>query len=133
MKIIIMYLLTAVVFFGIDIFWIGFAAKKVYGHYMGNLLRPNPLVPAATLFYLLYIAGMLYFAIYPGLEEGSLQQTVIKGALYGFFTYMTYELTSLAVVQKWPWQIVPIDIAWGVFLSASVSSLVFIIASNWLV
>jgi len=46
---------------------------------------------------------------------------LIYGALFGFFTYMTYELTNYAVIRDWPLPIVFIDIAWGSALGACVS------------
>ncbi len=132
MKIIQMYFLTAAVFFAVDIFWLGFAAKKIYSHYMAGLLRPQPNLPAAILFYLLFIAGMLYFAIYPSIVSGFSGTAWLKGALYGFFTYMTYELTCMAVLEGWRWPIVIIDIAWGTILSAVVSRIVYSIHSSFL-
>jgi len=59
------YCLTAVVFFAIDIVWLGFIAKNLYSKYLGHLLRPDVNWIAGGLFYLLYIIGILIFAVYP--------------------------------------------------------------------
>jgi len=55
----------------------------------------------------------------------------LEGALFGFFTYATYDLTNLATLRGWPIRIVFIDIIWGSFLTASVSTAGFYIM-NWL-
>jgi len=54
------------------------------------------------------------------------------GALFGFFTYATYDLTNLATLKGWPIPIVIIDIIWGSVLSAAVSFSGFKIV-KWLI
>jgi uncharacterized membrane protein len=75
----------------------------------------------AILFYLLFIVGLLAFVLYPALAKNSLTQALLLGALFGCFTYMTYELTNYALIKDWPGKIVVMDIAWGTFLCAVVS------------
>ena len=67
------------------------------------------------------------FAIYPAVEKDSLPSAILLGALFGFFTYATYDLTNLATLKGWPIQIVFIDIAWGAILTAIVSTAGFYI------
>ena len=38
-KYFVSYLLTAVIFFALDIVWLGFVAKNIYGKYLGHLLK----------------------------------------------------------------------------------------------
>lgn len=125
------YLLTTVVFFAIDILWLGAIAKNLYGKYLGKLLAPKVNWTAAMIFYLLFIVGIFYFAIVPSVEAASLEDAILKGALFGFFTYATYDLTNLATLRDWPIRIVFIDIIWGSILTASVSTAGFYIM-NWL-
>jgi len=68
------------------------------------------------LFYFVYIVGIIFFAVRPGLEAGSLAGTCLLGALFGFFTYATYDLTNLATLRNWPIAVVFVDIAWGTLL-----------------
>ena len=124
------YCLTAVVFFAIDIVWLGFVAKDLYGKYLGHLLRPDVNWIAGGLFYLLYIVGILIFAVYPAVDKNSLRHAIIMGALFGFFAYATYDLTNLATLRDWPLAISVIDIAWGVFLTGTVSSASFFIVRS---
>ena len=121
-KIILAYLLTSVVFFAIDLLWLGLIAKDLYNKFLGAFLSDQVNWTAAIIFYLLFIIGISIFAIYPAVEKDSLTRAVVLGALFGFFTYATYDLTNLATLKDWPLQIVFIDIAWGAFLTAAVSA-----------
>lgn len=118
---IIHYALTAVIFFALDIFWLGFIGQPVYKKFLGHLMTPQVNWISAIIFYLLFILGILIFAVYPAIEQQSLRYAAIYGALFGFFTYMTYELTNHAVIKDWPLGIVPIDIIWGTLLSCAVA------------
>ena len=119
-RLIIGYLLTAAVFFAIDLLWLGVLARGLYQRFLGHLLG-DVNWGAAFIFYLLFIVGLFIFAITPALDRDSAGHAVIMGALFGFFTYATYELTNLATLDGWPLGIVFIDIAWGVVLTASVA------------
>jgi uncharacterized membrane protein len=126
-KLLLAYCLTFIVFLVIDLVWLGLVAKDLYRRQLGNLLSENVNWPAAIIFYLLFVAGVFIFAIYPAFEKQSLQHAIILGALFGFFTYATYDLTNLATLKGWPIKIVLIDIVWGMVLTSSVSTAGFFI------
>lgn len=121
MKWILHFLLTLPVFFAVDLLWLGFLGRPIYKKYLGHLMRENVHWGAAFTFYFLFIVGILIFAVYPALQQGSPGYALKYGALFGFFTYMTYELTNYAVIKDWSWQIVPIDIVWGTVLCTLVA------------
>lgn len=121
-KLIIGYLLTTVVFFAIDLVWLGVVAKNLYDRLLGNFLADKVNWTAAIVFYLLFIVGIFIFAILPAVEKGSIWRALILGGLFGFFTYATYDLTNLATLKDWPLRIVFIDITWGVILTSMVSA-----------
>ena len=137
-KIIMVYFLTTCVFFAIDMIWLGFIAKKFYRKYLGGFLSDRDLglygiafwLPA-IIFYLLFIAGILIFAVFPALEKESLTKAILFGALFGLFTYATYDLTNLATLKGWPLPIVFIEIIWGMVLSGIVSTSGYFFA-RWL-
>lgn len=120
-KLILGYLLTTVVFFIVDLLWLGVVAKNLYNRLLGNFLADNVNWTAAVIFYLLFIVGIFIFAILPALEKDSLMKALVLGALFGFFTYATYDLTNLATLKDWPVKVVFIDITWGVVLTSIVS------------
>lgn len=125
------YLLTTVVFFAIDILWLGVIAKDMYNKMLGHLMAPNVNWTAALIFYLIFIVGIFLFSIVPGIQKDSFQHALIYGVLFGFFTYATYDLTNLATLKDWPIKIVFIDIIWGMVLTGSVASSGFYIM-RWL-
>ncbi len=127
-KILLSYFLTTLVFFAIDMVWLGFIAKNLYRKYLGGFLSDTVNWTAAIIFYLLFIIGIFFFAILPAHENNSLSKAIINGALFGLFTYATYDLTNLATLKDWPLPIVFIDIIWGMVLTALVSTAGFFIA-----
>lgn len=131
MKYIIHFLLTVPVFFAVDLIWLGWLGRPLYKKYIGHLLAENVNWTAAIIFYLLFIIGIMVFAVYPALKLDKLGYALGYGALFGFFTYMTYELTNMAVIKDWSWPIVPIDILWGIVLCTAVSAGSFFIG-KWL-
>ncbi|MGK7312481.1 MAG: DUF2177 family protein [Candidatus Longimicrobiales bacterium M2_2A_002] len=119
-RLIIGYLLTALVFFAIDLVWLGLVARGLYQRYLGHLLG-DVNWGAALIFYLLFIVGIFIFAIMPAVDRESAGRALLMGALFGFFTYATYDLTNLATLEGWPLGIVFIDIAWGIVLTGTVA------------
>ena len=120
-KLIGSYLLTMVVFFAVDLLWLGVIAKNFYGKHLENFLADQVNWTAAIVFYLLFIVGIFIFVIIPSYEKQSYMHALIYGALFGFFTYATYDLTNLATLNNWPIKVVIIDIIWGMVLTATVS------------
>lgn len=116
-----LYLLTVPVFFAIDMLWLGFFAKDFYRAQIGFLLRTEFNWIAAILFYLLFIGGVIFFAVSPALAEGGWKRALLYGALFGFMTYATYDLTNLATVRDWPVTVTLVDLVWGTVLSALVA------------
>ncbi len=126
-KLLLSYLLTALFFFAIDMVWLGLIAKNLYRKYLGGFLSDTVNWKAAIIFYLIFIVGIFIFAILPAVEKASLGKAILLGALFGFFTYATYDLTNLATLKNWPLTIVFIDMAWGALLTAMVSTAGFFI------
>lgn len=126
-NIFLLYLMTLAAFLAIDLTWLGVIARDFYRSRLGHLMSERTIWPAAILFYLLFVLGLVFFAVLPGLRAGMYWRTLMLGALFGFFTYMTYDLTNLATLREWPLLLTVIDIVWGVVLAAATSS-----AGYWL-
>ncbi len=105
-------------FFAIDIFWITWVVRPMYDREVPGMLRADPLVGAALAFYLLYVAGIVYFAIVPALRNGGMKVALLNGAVYGGLAYATYAFTNYAVLEGWTFNLVIADVAWGIVLSA---------------
>lgn len=126
-----LYILTIPIFFFVDIIWLGYLAKDFYRNNLGSIVSPTVNWPAAIGFYLVYIIGILIFAVIPALEKDSALKAALFGALFGFFTYATYDLTNLATIKEWPLRVAVIDIIWGILLCIIVATSSFYIA-KWL-
>ena len=120
-KIILSYLLTTVVFFAIDMAWLGLVAKNIYQKYLGALLSETVNWAAAIIFYLIFIVGIFIFVINPAIEKQSVIRAIVLGTIFGFIAYATYDLTNYATLKGFPLNIVFIDLAWGAVLTALVS------------
>jgi len=120
-RIIISYLLTTVVFFAIDMVWLGFIAKTLYRKYLGALISDTVNWTAAIIFYLIFIVGIFIFVISPAVEKQSVVRAILLGAVFGLIAYATYDLTNFATLKGFPLNIVFIDLAWGAVLTAIAS------------
>lgn len=127
MKWLRVYLITLGIFLIIDIIWLGLLAKNMYRKELGYIMSDKPNWVAALLFYLIFIFGLTYFVIKPGLESGNMLVTVINGMLLGFVSYATYDLTNLATIKDWPVMITAVDLIWGTFLGGIVSFLSYFV------
>ena len=126
-----LYFATLAVFLLIDMLWLGVVARGLYSKYLGYLLSPNPNWTAAVLFYLLFVVGVLVFAVLPGLQAASLGKALLLGALFGLLTYATYDLTNLATIRDWPVFITIVDLIWGTLLATLVSGAGFLVG-RWM-
>ena len=124
------YLATLLFFLAVDMLWLGFVAKDFYRASIGHLMGGGFNFPAAIAFYLIYIAGLMFFAVNPSLASGDWQRAAFLGAALGFFCYATYDLTNLATLKDWPLGITLADIAWGTVLSGAAAVVGYAVASR---
>ena len=114
------YLFTLVPFVAMDGAWLGLVAPKFYKSQIGYIMAERPNWLAAVLFYLLFIAGMVFFVTG---REGSISQAALRGAFFGFICYATYDLTNLATLKDWPVLVTVVDMCWGTFLGAGTAAI----------
>jgi uncharacterized membrane protein len=131
MKLLGLYGLTALVFLAVDLLWLGVVARDFYRAQLGQLLRTDVLWPAALIFYAVYIAGILVFAVLPALDAASWGRALVLGAFLGLVAYATFDLTALALLRDFPAKLVAVDLAWGAALTAGVAASSYAIG-RWL-
>jgi uncharacterized membrane protein len=124
---VVLYLSTLIVLIPVDFLFLGMVAKGFFAAEVGDMLGEIRLAPA-ILFYLIYVAGILVFV--SGLMAATWQSTLLYGALFGFFCYATFELTSLSLLRHWTWPVVVLDVTWGSFVTA-LSSTAGLLIANW--
>jgi uncharacterized membrane protein len=117
MKLLTTYLVTLVIFLGIDMIWLNFVAKTFYASELTGLLRPRPILWAAAIFYLLYPLGLAWFGILKSADPASVRSALISGAMFGFFCYLTYDATNYATIAGFSGKVAVIDTLWGTFVS----------------
>ena len=128
MRIFITAYTAALVGMGIlDGIWLSLTASRIYRPSLGALMVSKPVVPAAIIFYLLYIAGLTYLVVLPALATGQFSSAVARGAVLGLVAYGTYDLTNLAIIRGWPLRVTIIDLAWGTLLTAVTAAAAFLI------
>ncbi len=102
----------------LDVTWLGVVARGLYDSMLGPLKRTEVFWPAAALFYAMYIGAVVVHAV---IGSSSPASALRRGAALGLVTYATYDLTNWAVLQGWPALLVPVDVAWGIALTALVA------------
>ncbi|MGX7952506.1 DUF2177 family protein [Tsuneonella sp. HG249] len=118
MKWIVAYLGAGISFGVLDALWLRWAGPNLYRPALGDLLAQSFRPAPALVFYLIYIAALVWFAVRPGLSVGGIGPAALNGALLGAICYATYDLTNQATMRVWPVHVTLIDIAWGAFASA---------------
>lgn len=114
----IAWLTTGLVFAIADAIWLSQMGPRLYRPMIGEMLADKPNVPAMVAFYLIYVSGIVYFAVAPALREGDQMRAVISGAVLGFIAYATYDLSNQATLKIWDTRLTLIDLAWGTFATA---------------
>jgi uncharacterized membrane protein len=125
---VVVYVIATAIFLACDLVWLGLVARGFYQRHLGYLMRQPVNWVAALVFYLLFVVGLLIFAIKPALEVQQPLRALLYGALFGFFTYATYDLTNLATVRDWPLVVSVADLSWGVVLCTVVAGATYGVA-----
>lgn len=113
------FVATGLGFAAIDSIWLITMSTRLYKPEIGELMATNFRMGPAIAFYLLYITGILIFAVQPALAAGKWQTALVQGALFGFFCYMTYDMTNYATLKVWSLKVTILDLMWGTFLTGS--------------
>lgn len=102
----------------LDLLWLGVIARPLYQAGIGHLMAAKPNVAVAVVFYLIFAAGLVVFAVMPHAESTGWLKVAGMAGLFGFMAYATYDLTNLATLRDWPIGLSAIDMAWGAAVSA---------------
>ncbi len=122
------YAVSLVAFLILDFAWLGLIARSFYRRQLGELLSPDVRWSAAVVFYLIFVAGVVVFAVLPAVERGSLVRALLLGGFFGLVAYAAYDLTNLATLRGFPTLVAAVDMAWGTVLTAAVAALGYLFA-----
>jgi uncharacterized membrane protein len=130
MRFVVAYIVTAIVFLGLDALWLSQIALGMYRRELGALLLDKPNLAIAGIFYLLFVIGIVVLAILPALNGGSWVNALIMGAVLGLVAYGTYDITNLSTLKNWSLTVTIADLIWGTALTA-VSATVGYLVVSW--
>lgn len=130
LKYVYLYLIVFGIFLIIDLIWLNLIAKNLYQKEIGNLLLKNPNILPAFLFYALFIVALLILVLIPGIQSYTLLKTILFGAVFGFITYATYDLTNLATLDGWSIKMTITDLIWGTSVTTLITFLGYIIGTK---
>lgn len=105
---------SLVTFLVLDAAWLSLVAVELFQRQLGPILRPSPMVGAIAAFYVIYACGLVMLAVHPALVQGSSRGAAWRGAVLGLTAYATFDLTNLAVIERWSLALAVADMAWGV-------------------
>jgi uncharacterized membrane protein len=124
-------LATAISFLALDTIWLSLAASRLYRPRLGPLLLERFNMAPAAAFYLIYLAGILMFAVAPALATGRWRTALARGAMLGLVAYATYDLTNQATLRGWSVTVTIADLFWGCFVTATAATIGFTVA-RWM-
>ena len=124
------YITALMTFFLVDMVWLGAMSSRLYKPVLGDILLGKFSVMPGVAFYLLYPLGLVIFAISPALKSGNVLTALLLGALFGLFTYGTYDLTNQATLRNWTTTLTLVDMAWGGLLGGIAATTAFWVTSK---
>jgi len=110
-------LFTFLVFIIVDFIWLANATRFLYKPHIGPLLLEKPVLPAAAIFYILYVFGLIFLVLKPAIDANSVINAIWLGRVFGLVAYGTYDLTNLATIRGWSVTVTVVDMMWGAFLT----------------
>jgi uncharacterized membrane protein len=113
----IIYLITALIFLVIDAIMLTLVVKPLFVRHLGDTMRDSPMLAPAGLFYLAYVAGLVFLVSIPALRDANPGRAALHGAMIGAMAYGTYEFTSMSIMKNWSWSMVAVDTSWGAVLT----------------
>ena len=123
MQTLTLYLTTAVIFLGIDALMLKNVMRPLFETRISHLLLDDLRLAPAAMFYLFYVAGVIWFVSLPALSENAPLKALAQGALIGAMAYGTYEFTNYATLKDWAPKMVAVDVIWGTVLTGGSAAL----------
>lgn len=123
------FIAASLIFVAFDSVWLTLVAAKFYKRHLGHLISKKADLKPAVIFYILYMVGMVVFAIDPALHQHSLNYVMGHGALLGLCMYATYDLTNQSTLKDWPARVTYVDMAWGTLITTVVATLSYLLFS----
>ena len=92
--------------------------QPLFKKHIGFLMNEETNFSIAAIFYLIYVAGVFWFATRAGIKSESILITILSGAFLGLLAFGTYEITNYVILKDWNINLVIIDTLWGIIITA---------------
>ena len=116
-----LYVISAMLFLVIDAIMLTLVMKPLFMRHIGDVMRDAPMLGPASVFYLFYVAGLVFLVSSPALSDAAPGRAALHGAIVGAMAYGTYEFTSMSIMKNWSWAMVATDTLWGAALTGFVA------------
>ena len=116
---VLLYIVTAIVFLALDVVMLKKVMYPLFSSNIGPMMLEDLRMGPAAVFYLFYVAGVIWFVSIPALNVSSIAQAFFAGAVLGALAYGTYEFTNFATLKGWTAQMVMVDVIWGAVLTGT--------------
>lgn len=116
MTVAILYVATAAIFLALDALMLRLVIAPLFRSHLGDMLLAEMRFVPAALFYLAYVAGLVWLVSLPAVKTGA--PVVLPAAIIGAMAYGTYEFTNYATLGGWHPAMVATDLVWGTVLTA---------------
>jgi uncharacterized membrane protein len=117
-RVLIAYIASAITFVSLDAVWISSLEDVFYRPLLGEMIADEFRLAPGVFFYLIYLSGVVYFAVEPALRIKRITTAAANGAMLGLVAFSTYDLTNQAILRHWELTVTLADIAWGTSLTA---------------
>ncbi len=117
MRLVIFTAVTALVFLAGDAIMLPLVMAPLFKSALGEQMLTSLRLGPAAGFYLIHIAGLVYFAGLPATRGGSASKAALNGTVLGCVAYSCYEMTSWTIMRDWNGTLVLVDLTWGTFIS----------------
>ena len=121
MSIIITYLSMLIFFVFAEMIVLTKFMQPLFQKNIGHLMRDQTNYSFAAIFYLVYVAGVFWFATRAGIKAESYLVAIFSGAFLGLLAFGTYEVTNLVILKDWKISLVLVDTLWGVIVTSSMA------------
>ena len=119
--------IIAVLFLGLDAVWLSQTQEILYRRYLTGILLDGFRLLPALLFYILYVCGIMVFAVEPADVSGRIATAAKRGAFFGLVAYGTYDLSNQATLSAWSGVVTAADMAWGTVATGLAASIGFVL------
>ena len=95
--------------------------QPLFKKHIGFLMNEQTNFSVAAIFYIIYVAGVYWFATRAGIKSESSFICLFSGAFLGLLAFGTYEITNYVILKDWKISLVFVDTFWGIIITSSMS------------